>query len=231
MKKIFVFLQLILVFLNAFTQEKPAEQLLAEIIAKLDKVNDYEARGKMKMNVNFVKAPVASVIIYYKKPDKLRIKNESGISLIPKGAINISINKIVANGYDSDIIDLGKEEGTGLRILKLLPKDETMDIILSTIYIDEKLLVVKKARTTTRESGTYELKMEYGKYAAFGLADKLIFSFNTREYKLPKGVTFDYDDGTRNPSGTGNASENKGTVEITYTSYKINKGVPDAAFQ
>ncbi len=29
-----------------------------------------------------------------------------------------------------------------------------------------------------------------------GLPDQIIFSFNTQDFKLPKGVTFDYDDGT-----------------------------------
>ena len=33
------------------------------------------------------------------------------------------------------------------------------------------------------------LEMTYGKYAEYGLADKVIFSFNTKDYKLPKGVT------------------------------------------
>ena len=31
----------------------------------------------------------------------------------------------------------------------------------------------------------------------YGLPDKVIFSFNTKDYKLPKGVTFDYDDGAK----------------------------------
>jgi hypothetical protein len=31
-----------------------------------------------------------------------------------------------------------------------------------------------------------KLEMSYGKYIAYGLPDKVIFSFNTKDYKLPK---------------------------------------------
>lgn len=213
-----------------------AEELIQKVRAKLDKVNDYEAKGKMKTNVIFIKAPIASVKIYYKKPGKLKIINESGISFIPKGSVNINLSTIFVNSAGFDIIDAGKESGTDLRIIKLLPKDENAEIVLSTLYIDETLSLIKKSKTTTKENGTYELEMIYGKYAEFGLADKAVFSFNTKEYKLPKGVSFDYDDGTKKEQSTDNPDSNreknrKGKVEITYSNYIINKGVPDSVFQ
>ena len=209
-----------------------AEDLIGQVRAKLDKVNDYEAKGKMKTNVVFIKAPVATVKIYFKKPNKLRIKNESGISFIPRGSVNINLNTIFTDGNASfDIIDLGKENKSNLRIIKLLPKDENADVVLSTLYIDEAQSLIKRSRTTTKDNGTYELEMTYGKYAEFGLADKVIFSFNTNDYKLPKGVTFDYDDGTKKKGEADKLQNKKGKVEISYASYIINKGVPDSIFK
>jgi hypothetical protein len=208
-----------------------AEDIIGQVRAKIATVNDYEANGKMKTNVAFIKAPLAKVKVYFKKPNKLRVKNESGISFIPKGSVNINLGNIFATSGNYDIIDVGKENGTGLRIIKLLPQDENADVVLSTLYIDEKQLLVKKAKTTTKENGTYELEMTYGKYAEYGLADKVIFSFNTKDYKLPKGVTFDYDDGTKKQPDNGITKNRKGTVEISYSGYVINQGVPDAVFQ
>jgi outer membrane lipoprotein-sorting protein len=209
-----------------------AEEIITLVRARLDKVNDYEAKGKMKTNVVFIKTPVASVTIYFKKPDKLRIKNDSGISLVPKGSVNININSVFTQDNASyDIIDAGKEDRTHLRIVKLLPKDENAEVVLSTLYIDEKQALIKKSKTTTKDNGTYELEMTYGKYAEYGLADKVIFSFNTKDYKLPKGVTFDYDDGTKKKDEKEKLKDRKGKVEITYSGYTINKGVPDSVFQ
>jgi outer membrane lipoprotein-sorting protein len=231
MKKI-LFLSVLCMLSALIVQAQTAEDLLRQVKQKLDKVNDYEAKGKMKMNVTFVKAPVATIKVYFKRPDKVRINNEKGISLIPKGAVNISIGTILSNAGSYDIIDAGKEEKTNLRIVKLLPKDENSQIVLSTFYIDEAEALVKKAKTTTRENGTYELELTYNKYKEYGLADKVVFTFNTKDYKLPKGVTFDYEDGTNKEQTQEDKLKNrKGKVEITYNEYQINKGVADAVFE
>lgn len=226
-----ILLNAFIFLLPAVTYGQAAEELVLKVKEKFDKVNDYEAKGKMKMNVTFIKAPVATVKVYYKKPDKLKINNESGISLVPKGSINISVANIIANAAECDIIDAGREEKTQWRVIKLLPRNEAADIVLSTLYIDEQLLLIRKTKTTTKENGTYELEMTYGKYAEYGLADKVIFSFNTKDYKLPKGVTFDYDDGTKKEEPKDKLKNKKGKVEISYSSYAINKGVPDSIFK
>ena len=212
-------------------QAQTAEEVIKAVRNKLDKVSDYEANGKMKTNVVFIKAPIANVKVYYKKPNKLRINNESGISFIPKGSVNINLGNIFLNSTGFDMIDMGKEAKTNYRIIKLLPKDENADVVLSTLYIDEAQSLIRKAKTTTKENGTYELEMTYGKYAEYGLADKVIFTFNTKDYKLPKGITFDYDDGSKQEQPADKLKDRKGKVEISYSNYTINKGVPDSVFQ
>ena len=224
------FIFLLGLFSAFITSAQSVEEIIQRVKTKLDKVNDYEAKGKLKTNVTFIKAPVATVKVYYKKPNKLKINNESGISFIPKGSVNINLNNIFVNTTGFDIIDAGKENGTNLRIIKLLPKDENSDVVLSTLYIDEAQSLIKKSKTTTKDNGTYELEMFYEKYSDYGLADKVIFSFNTKDYKLPKGVTFDYDDGSKKEEASDKMKNKKGKVEIIYLSYIINKGVPDSVF-
>jgi outer membrane lipoprotein-sorting protein len=228
MKQLLMFVVFVCTFMVAAGQNP--DELISRVKAKLDKVKDYEAKGKMKTNVVFIKAPVANVKVYFKKPDKIRINNESGISFIPKGTVNINMSSIFINTNGFDIIDAGKEEGTNLRMIKLLPKDENSDVVLSTLYIDEARSLIKKAKTTTRENGTYELEMKYGKYADWGLADNVIFTFNTKDYKLPKGITFDYNDGEKNAPKTNEMKNRKGKVEISYSGYIINKGISDSVF-
>lgn len=215
---------------NTSVKAQTAEEIIRQVREKIDKVNDYEAKGKLKTNVAFIKAPIANVKIYFKKPNKLRIHNESGISFIPKGSVNISLNNVFTDISSYDIIDAGREENSNLRVIKLLPKSDTSEVVLSTLYIDDKNMLIKKATTTTRDNGTYELQMTYGKYSDYGLADKVVFSFNTKNYKLPKGITFDYDDGTKKDEER-EIKDKKGKVEISYSNYVINQGVPDSVFQ
>lgn len=213
-------------YLSNATAQTP-EEIIQKIKTKLEKINDYQADGKMKTNVAFIKAPVAAVKVFYKKPDRLLILNETGISFIPRGSVNININNVFANMHGYDIIDAGRDNG-GLRILKLLPKGDTSEVVLSTLYIDEKNMVVRRSKTTTKENGTYELEMSYGKYVAYGLPDRVVFSFNTKDYKLPKGITLDYDDGAEKNADS--LKNKKGTVEIDYKSYVINKGIDSKIF-
>jgi outer membrane lipoprotein-sorting protein len=203
--------------------------LVKRIKAKLDKVNDYTATGTMKTDVAFIKAPIGKVTIYFKKPNKFKLKKDGGISILPKGGISVTMNNILSD-KDFVAISAGKQMiGSFMTtVVKLIPTSEKSDIVLSTLYIDETDTVVRKAVTTTKENGTYEVEMTYGKYLSYALPDKLTFSFNTKDYKMPKGVTMEF--GEEDKAKKDAAKVKKGKVEITYTSYVINKGVSDAVF-
>jgi outer membrane lipoprotein-sorting protein len=100
---------------------------------------------------------------------------------------------------------------------------------LSTIYIDPVNNLLLKSKTTTKESGTYELLLSYGKYSEYGLPDKVVFSFNTKDYKLPKGITFDFETSSDNKTKT--IKSNKGVAELLFSQYKINQGVAESVFK
>ncbi len=206
------------------------KKLLQNAKIKYDKVENYTATGKLKTNVLFIKAPVATVKIYYKKPDKLRIKNEKGVSFIPKGAVNINMNNVLGlNNFEA--LDGGTEtiNGTNCRVVKVFPLSDDENIIRATLYINEKDTLVLKSVISTKENGTYELLMSYKNYSSYGLPDKVNMTFNIRDYKVPKGLTIDYDNGTQKDKDD-KTKNKKGSVEISYSNYVINKGVPDSAF-
>jgi outer membrane lipoprotein-sorting protein len=231
MKELFRIL-LVVLAVSSFQMKASSQDmmpLVKRIKAKLDKVNDYTATGTMKTDVAFIKAPIGKVTIYFKKPNKFKLKKDGGISILPKGGISVTMNNILSD-KDFVAISAGKQMiGSFMTtVVKLIPTSEKSDIVLSTLYIDETDTVVRKAVTTTKENGTYEVEMTYGKYLSYALPDKLTFSFNTKDYKMPKGVTMEF--GEEDKAKKDAAKVKKGRVEITYTSYVINKGVSDAVF-
>ena len=229
--KVFVLINILLfIRMDSLLAQDPAS-LMKVIRTKLDKINDYEALASLKTEIPFLKVPGATVKIYYKKPDKIKIKNENGISLVPKETVSISLYSLVNSPYQA--IDGGNDkiQGTGVRIIKLLPTDENGELVLATVYIDTLRMLVLKAKTTTRENGTNEVELFYGKFLQTGLPDKIIFSFNTQDFKLPKGVTFDYDDGSAKKKPAETNKNQRGRIEISYQSYAINKGMSDAVFK
>jgi hypothetical protein len=211
-------------------QAQDAEALLRKVKAKMDQVKDYKAAGSLKTDVVFLKIPVSKVQVLYKNPDRFKIIRDGGVSLLPKGGISVNLNALMATGQFA-AVPAGEATvgGKQLKVIKMLPLQEGADVILSTLYIDEQALLIRKSVTTTRENGTYEMEMTYGKYGAYGLPDKVVVSFDTRDYKLPKGVTFEYDAGETPKQKE--LQNKKGRVEITYASYQINTGLTESLFQ
>ena len=228
MKNVF-FIFCLMISVIGYSQDATA--LVNKVKAKLDKVNDYTADGVLKTDVSFIKAPVSKVKVYYKKPNKFKLKKDGGISILPKGGISVNLSDVVSI-KDFVALDAGEStvDNVKVKIVKLLPSDENSPVVLSTLYIDETNLLVRKAVVTTKENGTYEIAMTYTKYISYGLPDKVVFTFNTKDYKLPKGITLEMENGKK-PTDADMLKNKKGKVEITYSSYTINKGVDDSVFK
>ena len=221
---------LFIIHCSLFIHAQDVTALINKVKAKLDKVNDYTATGVLKTDVAFIKAPVSKVVVYFKKPNHFRLQKNGGISVLPKGGISVNMGTIIStNNFTA--LDAGEAviNNSKTKVIKLLPNDDNSDVVLSTLYIDEANLLIRKAVTTTRENGTYEVVLSYSKYADYALPDKVQLSFNAKEYKLPKGVTLDFDDSQ--PADKEKLKNKKGKVEIDYASYIINKGVDDKVFE
>src|SRR5687768_10692079 len=106
MKKLLILISL-LSFNSAFAQD--INTLVKNVRAKLNAINDYEATGRMKTNVAYLKIPVSGVKVFFKKPNKLKVKSEKGISFIPKGAVSINMGGIFTDN-EFTIIDAGSEK-------------------------------------------------------------------------------------------------------------------------
>jgi outer membrane lipoprotein-sorting protein len=229
--KLKLFILLLTVPCSLLTHAQDMSALINKVKEKLDKVNDYVASGVLKTDVAFIKAPVSKVTVYYKKPNRFKMVKSEGISILPKGGISINMGTLISTD-NFTALDAGEAvvNKVKTKVVKLLPNDQNSNVVLSTLYIDESNFLIYKSVTTTLENGTYELDMVYGKYADYGLPDKVNFSFNAKDYKLPKGLTLDFDENTK-PATADSLKNKKGKVEIIYSSYTINKGVDDTVFK
>lgn len=207
----------------AFAQDAT---VLAKLLkTKLDKVKDYKAAARLKTDVSFIKVPESNVTVFYKAPDQFKIKKEDGIILMPKGGNAVNLNGLFA-GNDYVAVDAGAAElqGQSVRVIKILPSNETYGIVVATLYVDEKALLIRKAVTTTRDQGTFTMEMNYEKYASLGLPTEVKFLFSTKDYKLPKGIAFDYDAGNSKQKTAQTLPQGQGMITIQYLNYQVNQG-------
>jgi len=224
-----IYWTLFFLFVIGIIQAQKADSLLSNVRKKILLVKDYQADALMKLNVPFLQVPDSKVTVYFKQPDKFRIVQAKGVSIIPRGGVSINLPAML-DAKQSLAIDAGTSviNKQNLRVVKLLPVNEDADVILSTLYIDPTTFLVKRINSTTKANGTYTIDFVYGKYTNWALPDELIFSFDTKDYKLPKGMTFDYEDDVK--PDTSKAKSGRGEVKILFEKYLINKGVSDSRF-
>ena len=133
-KQLYIIGFLLFLQLSTIAQTNP---VVENVRQKLALVNDYVAEGVMKTDVSFIKASLGKVKVYYKKPNLIKVKKDGGISLLPKGGVSITMNSLLnTNQYIA--IASGKQlyKGKSLEVYKLVPTDDQLDWVISTLWID-----------------------------------------------------------------------------------------------
>jgi len=228
-KYISLLLVLILPF-SVHVHAAEASALFESLRHKVLSVKDYTADVKMNINVTYMRIPQLKGTLYFKSPNKMRLERNGGLSILPKKNINLTLSNLIPTG-NVTVIEVGTAMiGTKkVRVLKVIPEDEKSDIILTKMWVDEHDLLALRTETTTRNDGTVIMDLEYANYMSYGLPDKVTIYMDLKDYKLPKGVTMDYNNETATQQPKDKKNQ-KGTIKITYLKYDINKGLSDAIF-
>lgn len=203
-----------------------------QLKSKLEKIEDYTADVKVNIDVSFMKVPPLTGKLYYKAPDKMKLERKGGISILPKKNMSFTLNTVFPEGGVT-VIDAGEDMigGKQLKVIKVIPDDDKSDIILTKVWIDEQRILALRTETTTRDGGTVKMNLEFGKYADLALPDKITVFLDVKEFKIPKGVTMDYDAGqTVSTKKEKDVKPKKGEITINYLNYEINKGISDDIF-
>ena len=137
------------------------EELLIKVRSKTRLVKDFQAEADIKIDIDFLKAPVSHATIYYRSPGQVRIKSD-GFSMLPKQGAGLPISSILETEYYAAALKDEVYNGKNLRVIKVIPLADTGQIIASTMWIEEATNIVHKMKITTK-SGIMLMEMKYGK--------------------------------------------------------------------
>lgn len=223
----------LLVVVSAAAQPADTATVLFEKLrSRLNGIDDYTADVNVKIDVSFMKVPVLKGKLYFKAPDKMLLERGKGISILPKKNVSLTLNSMLPTGA-ATVIDAGKDviDGRDVRVIKVVPHEDVNQIILTKIWVDEQRNLALRTESTTRDNGTVKMDLSFGDYMDRGLPDKVVVHLDVKEYKLPKGVTMDYDTGGGSEMAMqDDGKRKKGTIEIKYLNYELNKGLSDDIF-
>jgi len=227
MKKII----LLMIFFAAslYPQNKEPDKILKDVINKFNKVKDYEVDLIIKVDVEFLKVPESSAKIFFKQPDKISLKSD-GFAMLPRNGFDFSPNSLLKGDYTALYEKEEKIDGRVLTLIKVIPLGTSSDVILSTLWIDEGKKVIRKVESTTKMSGTFTIDLEYDDKLNFALPSQMIFSFNVDKMNFPSAMIGETDTRKKRSKMHGDTLT-KGKVYVSYSDYKVNKGISDSVFE
>lgn len=226
-KSIFIVILILSSALSA--QQKNADKILKEVVDKFERIKDYQVDVQIKIDFSMVKVPDTKATIYFKQPDKVKVDSK-GFAMLPKQSTNFSPMQFIQGDYTAIFVKTEQFAGNKLDVVKIIPNSDSTDVILSTLWIDQDLKVIRKIETTGKSSGTLQVELNYENKNQ-GLPSQVVFSFNLGNMDIPENVEDGKNDSNRERVSGKRNVRMSGKVFMTYSNYKINTGLPDSLFE
>lgn len=193
---------------------------LENAIHKFDGVKDYTVNVKVHVDMKAAQIPEMEAKVYFKAPDKVKIDSK-GFFLMPKDVGIINPAKFDPDKFEVAVIDTFTYKGDPAVRLSLVPKNDMTGDRNIVLTIDKQDWLIVEIATAPYPGREASAKITYGDFGGF---------------KMPVKVNVRLDIGKLSgmvPHGHGvpRLSELNGTVEINYSNYKINTGLPDKIFE
>ncbi len=205
-----------------------AKELIREVNKKFAAVQDYKANVLMKFALPGIKINTLRGKVYYKKPNKLRIRAK-GIFFIPKENPMKDIPKLLANtdSYTSIISGYAEIEGIKCAVVNVIPLDPNLELIIGKFWVSLKDPLIYMSEITTKENGTIRTQNFYGDYATQALPDKVLIQIEMKKFKVPKMLAMDVKKKSKRKTSV---KKNTGEIYMLISDYKINTKLSNAVF-
>lgn len=222
---IFTIAVLLLCIQNA--QAQTPKEILHRVNARFEKVKDYSADIFMQFDIPSVKLDPIKGKVFYKAPDKFRIRTK-GIVFLPKQNPYESINTLRdTNSYMAFIAGTEKIGDVNCSLINLIPNTDG-DLVMGKFWVDASRSVILKSQLTTKSNGTLQIDNQYGSRIANALPDKIRFTFDVAKFKVPKAVAMEIN--SKSEKKTNLPDRGTGTITLDFTNYLLNQKLPDSVF-
>jgi len=216
-------LVLLFALLPASISAQNAEAIVKQAKQEFDKIKDYQADANIKLDLDMVRMPVKKAKVYFKQPSKLKI-DAQGFMMVHKKTMNININEFLNGGYTALYIKTDIIDGFATHVIKIIPKDEKSDNVLTTLWIDCQKLCLRKIENSSKSTGSFVVNMKYGANP-YNLPDQMTVSFDAG-----KNQGIQMAAGMQDMGKSKGKKLTKGSVTINYSNYVVNKGIADSVF-
>ena len=233
---------LFLLYSFLFSDENKEDYYIRKTNEKFNEVNDYQVEMIIRVKVPAFRMPKKKYKVFYKKPNKIKIKSK-GFGILPKTGLFTSPNdnfdnlKNITMIYDQDISNHVILKGDLIvDSLKFDMPNEysriTFDPIVE-VKIDTINWVIKNVTTKLDTLKLFQINNNYDIYNdKYYMPKESVVKYFIKDKKLFNWINKD----ASNVIGQGKELANRndsiveGTITVEYNNYKINKGIKDKIF-
>lgn len=224
MRKFFIFCFLLSVIIIA--QNKDPKEIIKKAEMQFEKVKDYSADITIKVDLEFLKMNDSKAKIYFKAPDKYKLDSD-GFAMLPKEGITYNPAKFTKGDFTSVYIKDDKIDNNDCYVVKIIPNSDSLEIVLTTLYIDKNNYFIRKVESATKRGGTIKINLTYNSNKQYPLPDKVQFGFNIENMNKKDEIN----DPDKNIKRQMRNKDLTGNVYIYYNNYKVNTGLSDKIFE
>jgi hypothetical protein len=222
LKKIFPWL-LILFFLSPgwIWADEEAVRYLDAIEKKYSELKDYTADVNVHFDMETFKTPDMQAKLYFKAPDKMKVESK-GVFFFPREGGYFNPGLFKKDDFEIKMLEPAAEGKKEVR-LRIVPKKKEKMGREFVLLIDRKDDLVREIHTSRFDGRETKAKIEYGTYGSFELPRYILLTLD-----LPS-----VDPGEKRGFGPFEQKSERvtGTIEITYTNYRVNTGLKDDMFK
>jgi hypothetical protein len=225
---LFIFLCIAVGPQNSAQAQHTANQMLRGVYQKLNKVKDYSADAEIKADIPLIKILPVKATVYFKQPDRFKLLSK-GIAILPRQGVN-DLTRIIRDSLTYTAVLTGKEllGKTKAVIVSVIPASDTGELVLAKFWIDEGRSLIIKSQLTTRSNGTISVEYTYGALAPYGLPDKMYFTVDVKQFKMPKQMASD--SYSKPKTTTKQQTPKTGSILVEFKNYKLNQGLKNSFF-
>ncbi|MBK7966827.1 MAG: hypothetical protein IPK10_17260 [Bacteroidetes bacterium] len=229
MRKGYILFAFMWMCIHASGQSAPeALKLIKEVTQKFNKVRDYQVDAEIDARISFLKILPQKAKVFYKSPNKFHVESK-GIAILPKQNFDQIFSLLnTESNFMAFISGSENLNGAATSIVNVVPLADTSDLVLAKLWIDVAQGLIVKSQLTTKTNGTVLIEYIYKTWNALALPDKTIFTVDVKRFKIPKAISADIN--SKATQEDKNKPQKPGRIIISFSNYKINKGIDDKVF-
>jgi len=219
-----------MVLLSVWAQAKQPpdpKYILKKVQSRMDSITDYSARVNVDVDIPNLRMPAKELQIYYKSPDKFKIK-ASGFAIVPKIGFLPSQTDLLSKNSTIELRSTPEQNDSKSYILDLHPADSLVNMVTS-IWINAKRWTIEKILVNAPDMGESVITIQYVDVNGIWLPETTTVYLNMLR-SIPELRRPTVGNPVGFPGGKSGNEPMNGTISIRFKEYRLNQGLENILF-